>query len=337
MKRILLTGGSGFLGSHHTEAYLKHTDWEVVIIDGLTYAGDLGRITDIEGYDPSRVKVFWHDLRSPISPTLDHRIGHIDYVVSMASQSHVDRSISEPAAFIHNNVMLVTNLLEWARSRPEIESFIQIGTDEVFGPAPYGYSHKEWDPVLPSNPYASSKASQDAICYSYHRTYDMPIVLSHSMNLYGERQGSEKFIPIVIRNLLEGMPVPVHAGLSDGEWTPGSRVWIHARNHADAILWLLKRVPARYSEGESKPDSFNIAGDKDLRNDEMVRIIADILNVEAKIDYLDFHSSRPGHDLRYSLDNSKLKDSGWTMPVGFHDSLEKTIEWTLQHKEWLYG
>lgn len=335
MKRILLTGGTGFLGSQHLEQYLKETDWEIVILDGLTYAGDLGRVTDIDAYDPSRVTILWHDLRSAISPTLDHRIGHIDYVVSMASESHVDRSIAEPVPFIHNNVMLVTNLLEWARSRPEIKSFIQIGTDEVFGPAKEGYSHKEWDPILPSNPYAASKASQDAICYSYYRTYNMPIVMTHCMNLFGERQGSEKFIPIVIRNLINHTPVPVHAGLSDGKWVPGSRVWIHARNHADAILWLLERTPTLYSDEAGKPDSFNIAGDKDLRNDDMVRLIANILKVEPIIEYQDFHSSRPGHDLRYSLDNSKLKNAGWVMPVPFKESLRKTIEWTLKHDQWL--
>lgn len=337
--RVLLTGGTGFIGHHVVEHFLENTDWEIVILDGLTYAGDVGRLVDIEEFDPSRVNLHWHDLRSPIGDALDDRIGHIDYVINMASESHVDRSITDPAPFIFNNVLLATNMLEWAKTR-DLKAFIQISTDEVYGPAPHGYSHAEWDVIAPSNPYAASKAAQEAIAFSYWRTYDLPVVITNTMNNFGERQGGEKFIPLVMNKLLNGEEVPVHAQLLDNlgkweTWEAGSRVWLHARNHADALLFILQNLPpALHSAGATRPDRYNVAGDRDVKNDEMVKLVAGFLGVEPKIKYVDFHSSRPGHDLRYSLDGSKLRGLGWNPAVDFESALKRTVEWSMEHPEW---
>jgi len=337
MKRLLLTGGTGFIGHHVVEHILENTDWHIVILDGLTHAGDVGRLTDIETYDPKRVDLFWHDLRAPIGDHLDERIGHIDYVINMASESHVDRSITDPASFIQNNVSLVTNALEWTRSRGDsIQSFIQVSTDEVYGAAPPGYSHVEWDVIAPSNPYAASKAAQEAIAFSYWRTYGVPVVITNTMNNFGERQGGGKFIPVILNNLLAGEAVPVHAGhLGDGTWESGSRVWLHARNHADALLWILQNtVPSECTGGASRLDRYNVAGDRDIKNDELVEIIAGIIGVQPHIEYVDFHSTRPGHDLRYSLDGAKLRNLGWTPPVDFESAMRRTVEWSIKNPEW---
>lgn len=351
--RVLLTGGAGFIGSHTVEHLLRNTDWEIVVLDGLTHAGDVNRLTDIECYDPTRVTLLWHDLRAPIHRKLDYRIGHIDYVLNIASESHVDRSISDPVTFINSNVQLMLNMMEWARLRFKLKSFIHISTDEVYGSAPPGYSHKEWDSIIPSNPYSASKAAQEAIAISYWRTYDIPLIITNTMNNFGERQDVEKFIPKCIKHILDGQPIPIHAQVYPGSvtetggclsvgakypdlWQAGSRVWLHARNHADALLWLLvNTAPSTYKGGAEVPDRYNVAGDKDLANDDLARYLGTLLGKEANLHYEDYHSSRPGHDLRYSLDGTKLRDLGWNPPMDFEQSLESVVNWTLKHPEWL--
>jgi dTDP-glucose 4,6-dehydratase len=339
--RVLITGGAGFIGSHLIEHTLLTTDWDIVVLDGLTYAGDVARMTDSIYFDPSRVEVHWHDLRSPMGKTLKKKIGHIDYIINMASNSHVENSLVEPVTFIHSNVMLVCHMLEYAREvKPK--KFIQVSTDEVYGNAPDGYSHKEWDVIAPSNPYAGSKAAQEAIAYSYWRSYGTPIAITNTMNNFGERQDCEKFVPMVVKKLLNGEVIQVHAepieGATDYEsqaWKSGSRVWLHARNHADALIWMLKNVDFNHHPKYERLTRYNVAGEREIGNDEIVEMVAKILNVEPKMEYLDFHSSRPGHDLRYSLDGTKLAQDGWVAPLTIDESFEKAVLWTVENKHWL--
>lgn len=335
-KHVLLTGGTGFIGHHTVEHLLRETDWRVTVIDSLTYAGDMSRVTDIEDYDPARVRVIWHDLRAPLHDYLIERIGEVDYVINMASGSHVDRSITDPVPFVRNNVDLSLHMLEYARvALPE--KFVQVSTDEVYGPAPEGYKHREWDTILPSNPYSASKAAQEAIAFSYWRTYGVPLAITNTMNNFGERQNVEKFVPLVIRALKRGEVVPVHAQKRGGTWVPGSRVWLHARNHADALLFLLREVdfPA-YASGEvDRPFRANVVGESEVANDIIVEMVAEALGVPANYEYMDFHSSRPGHDLRYALDGSLLSELGWVPPLGLKESFNRTVEWFNQHDEWL--
>ncbi len=335
VKTVLLTGGMGFIGSHTVEYILDKTNWNIVVIDSLSYAADIKRLTDLNNYDPARVQLFWHDLRAPINERLNERIGHVDFVINMASESHVDNSIKYPIEFVSSNVSLVLNMLEWARTR-DLESFIQISTDEVYGAAPLDYSHSEWDAIIPSNPYSASKAAQEAIAISYWRTYGVPLIITNTMNNYGQRQHKEKFIPVVIRSVLDNKPIPVFAKHANDIWDAGSRVWLHAKNHADALIWLLtNKPPQSFFDGAQKPDRYNVAGDRDIKNDELAILIGDILNKKAILDYQNFHDVRPGHDLRYSLDNNKLDKLGWKPPINFDVSLEETVRWTANHKEWL--
>lgn len=334
VKHVLLTGGLGFVGTHTVELFLRNTDWNITVLDSLRFSGRVERLIDIEGYDPLRSRVFWHDLRSPIHGPLLEQIGDVDYIINMASDSHVDRSIVEPVPFVHNNVMLMLNMLEYAREvKPE--KFIQIGTDEQFGPAPEGHSHTEDDPLRPSNPYAASKASQAMIGYSWWRTFGVPLILTQTMNMIGERQHPEKFVPMTIGKVIRGETVQIHARPeADGSWTPGSRVWLHARNHADALLFLLKNVmPLPYGVGEL--NVFNIAGEREVDNYEMAASIAELLNLPLKYEWIDFHSQRPGHDLRYSLDGSKLRTRGWSPPLPLSESLERTVRWSEKNHHWL--
>ena len=339
-KRVLLTGGLGFIGSHTVEHWLKTTDWDIVVLDSLRFAGRVERLLDIEAYDPKRVTPLWHDLRAPLHDQIKRQIGEIDYIVNMASDSHVDRSITEPVDFVQNNVSLALNMMEYARD-VQPEKFIQVSTDEVYGPAPVGHDHVEGEPHRPSNPYSASKSAQEAIAFSYWRTYNVPVYITNTMNNFGERQHPEKYVPMVINKIRHGEEIQVHSRPNEnGDWTIGSRVWLHARNHADAVQYILQNIDhQQYVNSDVTPDvqRYNVSGEKEIDNLEIVNMISDIVGTPANYKLVDYHSSRPGHDLRYSLNGDKLRDAGWTAPMSVEESFEKTVNWTLNHPEWLIG
>lgn len=331
MKRILVTGTSGFVGHHFVSHIIKKTDWQVVGVNSFRHRGCSRRL---DGIPHDRFQNFTHDLIAPIDERTIHLMGDIDYIINFASESHVDRSIDDPVPFIENNVKLMLNVLELVR-KIKPEKFIQISTDEVFGPALDDYRHKEWDTTLPSNPYAGSKAAQEAIAVSYWRTYGIPLVITNTMNIIGERQDKEKFVPMLISKIIKDEEVTIHGK----EGMIGTRFYLHARNQADAILFLLKNhAPTPYKDQQSvieRPDRFNIVGEKELDNLTLAQMVADILGKKLKYKLVDFHAARPGHDRRYALDGSKIKAYGWEIPVNFEASLEKTVKWTVEHPEWL--
>lgn len=327
---VLLTGVSGFVGSHVLRHIMNETDWNVVGIASFSHMGRTARIErQMEGIDSDRLKIVLHDLTKPIDHSKAIEIGEIDYVLNLASESHVDRSIEEPAPFIHNNVQVMTTMLDYIRNYP-VEKFIHISTDEVYGPAD-DHNHREGEPHRPSNPYSASKSAQEAICYSYWRTYDLPIVITNTMNIIGEMQDPEKFIPMVISRVMNNETVTIHASPDD---VVGSRFYLHARNQADALLYLLKNhEPTRYPAEDI--DRFNIVGEREVDNLEMANLIAQYAERDLKYELVDFHSSRPGHDLRYALDGTKMAKLGWKAPTSLEDSLKQTVQWTLNNKEWM--
>ena len=332
-KTVLLTGAGGFVGHHTLEHIFKTTDWDVVITDSFRHRGVTDRITSITSWEANkhRAKLITHDLTVPFSDVMIKEIGYVDYIISMASDSHVDRSITEPAPFITNNVALMVNMLELARKiKPEV--FLQVSTDEVYGPAPAGYAHAEWDTILPSNPYSASKAAQEAVCISYWRTFDVPVVITNTMNIIGERQDAEKFVPKVMYSLEKNIPMTIHGT----EGNIGSRYYLHARNQADALLFILKNLPATPYPDNDRPDKYHIVGEREIDNLTMAKMIAKYWGKELQYELVDFHSTRPGHDLRYALDGKKLADAGWVAPIPLEASLEATIEWTKEHPEWLW-
>jgi len=344
MKRLLLTGSGGFVG-HHTLAHLlKTTDWDIVVTDSFRHFGTSSRLRAVFNELPqyrNRVKVVTHDLNAPIDNVTAKEIGTINYIINMASNSHVDRSINEPRPFVENNVALQLTMLEYARTQPQLEIFLHISTDEVYGPAPDGSDHAEWSTIIPSNPYSASKAAQEALAISYWRTYDIPVVISNTMNIIGERQDVEKFVPLSISRLLQGMQVPVHAQESNGTWIAGSRFYLHARNQADALRFIILeciKKPLRYSEGNTKPERFNVRGEVEIHNDDMVNLIAELMKLDPSakhVNYVNVEGTRPGHDLRYALTGDKLKGMGWKPPVPLRESLDRTIRWTRANPEWL--
>lgn len=340
-KRVLITGGLGFIGSHTVEHYLANTDWHLIVIDGLRHAGRPERLTEINGYDPSRVTLLYHDLNAPFHQMALAQIGEVHYIINMASDSHVDRSISEPVPFCQNNINIVLNMLEFARAQSaNLQTFIQVSTDEVYGPAPAGYSHKEGEPFAPSNPYAASKAAQEMIAFSYWRTFGVPLIITNTMNNFGERQDIEKFVPMTIRKVINQQPNIIHARQINGEWVSGSRVWLHARNHADAVMYILQNIPPPplaydIETDTTQPLRFNVAGDREITNLEIVQMVGQLLAKKPVIEFVDFHSSRPGHDLRYSLDGGRLRQAGWKMPISTEQSFEKMVHWMRANEHWL--
>lgn len=328
-KRVLLTGSAGFIGAHTVEHFLKETDWQIVGVDSLEHKGDYRRVSPFLG---DRYEFIQLDLAKPGAiEYLEAEVGSVDIIINMASESHVDRSIELPVPFVRNNVELTLTMLEYARvANPQM--FIQVSTDEVYGPMVDEVAHPEWDLFLPSNPYSASKAAQEALAIAWWRTYGVPVVITNTMNNFGERQDVEKFVPMVIKSVLANKVVPVH-GTEDNV---GSRYYLHARNHADALKFLIERGEvASFDKGFYKPDKYNVVGSMRLSNLDMAYAIAGILQKELRYELVDFHSTRPGHDPHYGLDGKKLEDLGWEPPVTFKEGLEKTVNWSIENKEWL--
>lgn len=333
IKRVLLTGASGFFGSHLLRHLLTNTDWEFVCPCSWAHKGTPERIENaLNGMDKERVTVITHDLTAPFTDYTKVRLGHIDYILNIASNSHVDRSITNPGEFILGNTALAYNMLELARElRPEV--FLQFSTDEVYGAAPDGVNYTEWSQICPSNPYSASKAAQEAIAFSYWRTYGVPVIITNTMNLFGETQDAEKFTARLIKKINAGEEVTIHGS----EKIIGSRYYLHARNGADAVFFILKNLPpTKYIENEHMfPDRYNIVGDIEMNNLDLAKLVAKMLGKELKYKLEDFHHSRPGHDRRYALDGSKLKKLGWVAPMDFETSLQNSINWTLKNPQWL--
>ena len=325
MTKILITGSSGFIAHHVIEHILNNTDWDIIGIDRLSYASSgYQRLRENGAYDNPRCRFFTCDFRNPVSSGLASEIGNIDYIIHMGAETHVDRSIDHPMDFVQANVVGTCHLLNYAKTtNPKL--FIFFSTDEVFGPAPEGTEYKEWDRYNSGNPYAASKAGAEELVLAYGNTYGLPIMITHTMNVIGERQHPEKFVPLCIRKIMNGEEITIHADRSRKK--AGSRFYIHARNVASALLFLINKG--------TQGDKFNIVGEVEISNDNLALFIGKALNKTVSYKLVDFHSTRPGHDLRYALCGDKMKSLGWNSPIDFYNSLEKTILWTLKHPKWL--
>ena len=334
MTKVILTGANGFVGHHILEHFLKKTDWEIYCLDKLSYASSgHDRIRDINVFNDERVKIFTTDLSLPFQEGLIKELGDIEYIFHVAADSHVDNSISDPVPFVQNNIDSTLHILEYARSLPNLKKFIYFSTDEVYGSAPIGKNYKEGERFNCGNPYSASKGAAECICQSYANTYKIPIIITNTMNVIGERQHPEKFVPKVINKVLNNETVTIHSNKEKTE--AGSRFYIHARNIADALLHILENCDETLDNYDASKGRFNIVGEKETDNLQLAQLIADILGKELKYEMVDFHSQRPGHDLRYALDGEKMKKLGWNHPVSFEQSLESTIKWSLDRDEWL--
>lgn len=324
--KVLITGAAGFVGHHVVDYLLRKTDWTLTLLDRLDVSGNLRRLAELDSFQSNRyrVRVVWHDLRAEMNDQVIRHVGAHDYILHFAASTHVDRSIADPLSFVYENVVGTCTLLEFAR-KAGCQKMIYFGTDEVFGAAPAGIAFKEWDRYRSGNPYAATKAGAEELCLAYHNTYGVPVVVTHSMNIFGERQNAEKFIPRCIAAALSGGEVPIFA---DPTLTKsGSRFYIHAQIVAEAVKFVLDRC---FAAGEK----YNIVGEREVDNLELALLIGRLVGRPLNYKMIDFHSSRPGHDLRYALDGSKMTALGWKPSMNFDESLRSVVDWTRTHADW---
>ena len=341
MKNVLITGGAGFIAHHLIYYLLKSTNWNIISLDRLDYSGNLNRLNNILSNfsedQRSRVKIVYHDLKSEINPWIKKEIGDVDIILHLAAGSHVDRSIDYPMEFVLDNVVGTANILEYARRVNEsnkLERFIYFSTDEVFGPAPKGIDYKENDRYNSTNPYSATKAGGEELAVAYENTYRLPIYITHTMNVFGERQHPEKFIPMCIKKVRDNETVTVHADKT--KKIPGSRHYIHAEDVADAIYFLLtNELGDSIDFGGAKCPKFNIVGSEEIDNLELAQIIADVQGKDLSYEMVDFHSSRPGHDLRYSLSGEKMKKLGWQPSIKLTERIKQVVKWSLNNQNWI--
>jgi dTDP-glucose 4,6-dehydratase len=304
----------------------KNTKWNIVILDMLSYASKgFDRLRSNKLIDSSRIKIITYNLCNPLSDGVIKEIGNLNYIVHMAAETHVDNSIKNPIYVMNNNIQSTINILEYARKLNMLDLFFYFSTDEVFGPALNDKLYSEWDRHRPTNPYSASKSAGENICIAYENTYKIPLIIVNVMNAFGERQHVEKFIPLCIKKILNKEKIYIHS--YPNKIQSGSRFYIHARNIANAVLFLI--------ENGKVGEKYNVTGEKEVSNLELALMIAKIMDKELDYEMVDFHSNRPGHDLRYGLNGTKLFELGWKPNFEFERSLEKTIKWTLENQEWL--
>jgi dTDP-glucose 4,6-dehydratase len=342
-KRVLITGGAGFIGHHIIDLFLQKTDWTIVSLDRLDYSGNLNRLHDVVSkYPPEvrkRVEIVWHDLKSEIQDLTQNLIGDVNVILHLAAASHVDRSITYPMEFLMDNTVGTVNVLNFARKLKNLERMIYFSTDEIFGIAPNGVAYAERDRYNSTNPYSASKAAAEEFCVAYENTYKLPIFITHTMNVFGERQHPEKFIPMSIRKVRNGETIHIHSNPS--KTIPGSRFYIHAKDVAEAMHFLLnlneeqKKIIYTPDYGGAKCPKFNVVGKEETDNLTLVRAIAAAQNKELKYEMVDFHTSRPGHDLRYALSGDFMRQLGWEPQHSFGDRIKEVVDWSIANPEWI--
>lgn len=337
-KNVLITGGCGFIAHHVIDLLLKKTDWKITTLDRLDYSGNLNRLHEVlERYPPEtrkRMNIVFHDLKAEINPLISNFIGKPDIILHLAASSHVDRSITHPMEFILDNTIGTAHLLEYARKLDNLEMFLYFSTDEIFGVAPPGVAYGERDRYNSTNPYSASKAAGEEFCVAYENTYKMPMMITHTMNVFGERQTPEKFIPLCIKKVLNDEKVFIHSDSS--KTIAGSRFYIHAADVAEALLFLLKTNPQIEPDyGLAKCRKFNVVGKEEVDNLTLAKMIAAAQNKELNYEMVDFHTSRPGHDLRYALSGDLMRSLGWEPKIALSSRIKQVSDWYIQNTRWL--
>lgn len=341
--RILITGGAGFLGSHIVEHLLKTTEAEIIILDKLSYASNgFERLRDIDVMGTitgERVRVLSCDLGQPMPEGIAQEVGEVDYIIHAAAETHVDNSIVDPLPFLKSNVLGTHHLLWWARSLPEsrLKRIFLVSTDEVYGPADLDDKSNAFDEEAafrPANPYAAAKAGGEAVGMAYANTYRLPITIVNTMNLVGERQHHEKYVPMVIRRAIQGEKVLIHADPT--KRFSGTRFYLHCRTYADALSFLIRTDRDNmFKSSPGLPLKIHVCGEREISNLDLAQMLAGFVGKPLSYELVDFHSSRPGHDLAYRMKDQRIRDLGWQRPMNIEQSLEKTVQWYLANPKWL--
>jgi dTDP-glucose 4,6-dehydratase len=321
--RALVTGGAGFLGAHVVSDLQTH-GFKVTILDRLDESGNLNRLFALGAMGWEKPRFVFHNLRAALNDGVLRKLGDpFDYVIHLAGATHVDRSIKDPLSFVEDNVVGTCNLLNYVR-RAGCGRFLYFSTDEVFGSAPPGTAYKEWDRYKSTNPYSASKAGAEELAVAFHNTYKVPTLITHTMNIIGRTQHPEKFVPSTIRKIRDKEMVEIHSA-PNGK--AGSRFYIDAWDVADGIRFVLDRG--------TPGDKYNIVGAREVDNLELAEMLARAMHRPLSFKLAPFPENRPGHDLRYALDGSKLAEMGWTPKTPVEEAVVNIVDWTLSNPEWL--
>lgn len=334
MRRVLLTGGSGFIGTHVLDWILSETEAHIVCV--LRPGPAPGRWRHIlHRHDASRVSVVVHDLGYPIGDDTDGQIGDVDTVISLASSTDIAGSIRDPRSVFLPNVQLVANLVEWARHR-KLDAFVHVSSEEVYGPAPH-HPHAEWDPIRPSTHYSASKAAQEAYLIASWRAHGLPLIILNAMNQLGPMQDPSKLVPAIIRKTLAGESVPLMVDFYESQSGSGQeslRQYMHPRVLASAILAVLSDPDRSFTPRVGFPPRYNVAGTQ-IGVVGLAQMVADAMGFPLNWTPVDADHARPGHERVFALDDSKLRGLGWEPPTTLEQDVDDTVAWTLEHQEWL--
>ncbi len=306
----------------------------VVGLDRLSYSGNLNRISEILTDETRpRYTVQHHDLRSAINESLEKQLGQFDFIIHVAASSHVDRSIDQPINFVLDNVVGTCHVLDFARRQKNLKKFIYFSTDEIFGPAPPGVAYDEYDRYNSTNPYSASKAGGEELCVAFRNTYKVPVIVTHTMNIFGPRQHPEKFVPMCISKVRDGEKIMIHS--DETRTIPGSRYYIHVEDVAEAV-WFLMGTDGREQQDCPLCPKFNIVGKEELDNLTLAQYIAEGVGKPLRYELVDFHSARPGHDLRYALSGKRLAELGWEPKTSIRERIREVVEWTVANERWCF-
>lgn len=340
---ILVTGAAGFIGSNLIRWLLANTDHTLICIESFKpgMKSNPQRLQQaLAGAPKTRYFVYEWDLTHTFSLPFIYQLKQhdIDVILNVASDSHVTRSITNPAACWFNNTALIYNMLDLAIAlRSKLKAFIQVSTDEVYGDAGWdGPAHAEWDPIVPSNPYSASKAAQEALAISYFRTYGIPVIITNTMNVIGLWQDPEKFVPKAIKRILNEEQVEFHADITTDGYRIASRVWLDVENMACAMSFIIENLNKIVFDFRGKPPRFHLVGDTELSVLAISERLATLLGKTLKSKIVQGDNVRPGYDRRYALSDNNLKALGYTHPISLDDSLAKIINWVRQNPNWVY-
>jgi len=335
MTRVLVTGTAGFVGHRFVYQILNQTNWEIVAVDRLSSVLSRKRWGELNFATSPRIQLLKFDFGENILESNMDSIGNVDYIFHFGAETDVNKSIENPSSFIKSNIVGTFNFLEYARKQPALKYFVYISTNEVFGNSLLGEKFNEWHEYNCLNPYSATKAAAEDLTLAFSSTYQMPIMILHTMNLFGERQDPRKYIPQIVKSVLNNIELPIYTN-ELGE--VGSRVYLDVDSFASAMFYLLEvsQIRPEVDNIDWGRDKFNIAGSDPINNLVLAKKVAEIIGKPLRHKLVDYYSSQPAHELHSALDCSRLLQTGWSPEILFDTQLENTVKWLVDNPGWLY-
>lgn len=337
-KKLLITGGSGFVGNYLIEYFLKNSDYEIISLNKKNSLIETARLKNIlnnfSQSDKKRLKLVNHNLRDEINVKSIKVPQNINLIIHLAAENNIDNSMLNPIDCIYDNVIGTLNILNFAKNADSIEKFIHFSSFEVFGAAPSNISFSEYDRYNSLNPFAASKAGAEELAVAFENCYSLPISIIHTMNIFGYRQDSKKFIPSTIKKIMNDQVVLIHSDANKSN--PGSRKYIHASDLADGIKFIIDYDFSKIKKNlmETKCNKFNIVGLEEINNLQLAQHIASCIGKELNYKMVNFHENKPAHNLRFSLSSEKINALGWR-PRSFYKTLKEVVNDYKANPDWL--